>query len=200
MTAFHECSARENEATDKIFKAMDSTFSRLDLKVERIVGRKDQKTLGDVRLTSPNGKIKTADIKAETRASHNIFFETYSNFIYGDMLNPGWGMTLKADSLWYWFAEADAMAVLDLSCLRKWLWVVEPNGKHRFNRYQETEQTRHSQDNITMGRLIPFKDMPLEVFSRGYLLQSDTSSECTPGEFTRHIAAVIKSRNQSPRS
>lgn len=138
--------------------------------------------------------LLTVDLKVERRASRNLFLETQSNAVLDpDRHRPGWGSTLRADSLWYAFEDADAVAVVRLPALRGWLNEMVPDGRGqrlRYMAYREVAQSAHKQLNVTVGRLVPFSDMPAEVFPRCMLLDGDTACFAEPGRFVERVDAA----------
>lgn len=148
------------------------------------VQRAVQGTAGDFLIyptnNLPGGFTFSVDMKVERRASRNLFFETASNAVLHDGLNgftPGWGISIKSQALWYVFSDAMVLAEINLPALRAWLMERVPfraTKKLRYMTYHEVLQNKHKQANCTVGRLIPFRDLPEGVWSQSYRI-SNTS-------------------------
>ena len=193
MNSFGHNKEYEEAFTGELLACLGPLLAEQGVTTEIITDLEQQKRIGDLLLRKDGGRAISVDIKAERRASRNLFFERASNDVPGPRFKQGWGYTLEADRLWYSFADAKAFAVIGLEALRKWLWAV-PEGKKRSRLQTCTEitQSTHAQKNRTTGVLVPFEELPAEVFRRGYLLGRGSSRECTPREFVDRLREVCE--------
>lgn len=118
--------------------------------------------------------LRSADLKVERKASPNLFFETFSNVHISPMAKLGWGYTAKVDEIWYAFDDLNMVAFLNFHLLREWL-NESPDGTPRHLSFRHVPQTTHNQKNVTMGILIPFRQLPLSVFEKAFKINGEES-------------------------
>ena len=182
----------EKQVTTILLAAFEPVLAKQGLDIELITDWQGQHVHGDLWLHDRTGnkakKKVSVDIKSERQARANLFFETHSNFEPGPRFKPGWGYTIKADWLWYHFQSVNALALIDLVLLRKWLFAIDPDTRtHRLDGFEYKEQKCNAQKNITGAKLIPFIDIPQEVFPCGYLLESGLAVKCSRQTFLERI-------------
>ncbi|MFC4236127.1 hypothetical protein ACFOY8_12940 [Thalassospira xianhensis] len=202
MSAFHANSRFESDFTARLIPAIKPLLAEHNLGLT-VMGRAGeavkhgldkslQQEVGDFIVTNEatGSIVHNVDLKVERRTSFNLFFETFSNAT----LNPekvrlGWGAMLKADRLWYAFDDINMIAVIDLHKLREWLNEKVDRGRPRFTTLREVCQSAHKQQNITMGRLVPFSSIPVEIWKSSILLNNTTASFVGRDEFLRSLEA-----------
>lgn len=202
MNAFAANLSFEDKYVDGLIERMKPTMLRHGLELVRInfpgsgfgpynIGLDLQINAGDFFLfrTRDRRLASNIDLKVERRSSRNIFFETHSNAsVQPGEFRPGWGVSLKAQTIWWAFTDTDVMAAINLPELRAWL--NEKQGDRnapRFFSFQERVQTRYAQRNVTAGRLIPFRDMPPAVWKSSYRFQGDEAVQIERDEFLELI-------------
>lgn len=95
------------------------------------------------QMAIPNIRV---EVKTELRHTGNLFWETYSNKSTGRL---GWGLTSKADVLYFLFwADAIGYRIDDLQSK---IWAFDYSKKN----YPEVQQKKYAQTNDTWGRLVP---------------------------------------------
>lgn len=115
-----------------------------------------QKTVGDVILNCPNGKVWSIEIKTEEENKYgNFFLETWSNLSRHKM---GWMFTLIADFLWYYFQNEKTLYSMQLPKLKDWAFT-----KRRIYQFPEKKQGKNEQLNDTWGRCVPIPIIKKEV-------------------------------------
>jgi hypothetical protein len=124
-----------------------------------------QETVGDALFNSDVETIHSVEFKIEEKHTGNLFIETWSNRNFDDKRdhaeygpNPGWAHKLKADLLFYYFLDNDALYIINLFRLQQWAF-----GHHdvpgNIYRYREVPQGKYAQRNDTHGRLVPVVDL-----------------------------------------
>lgn len=217
MTAFAENMRFEDGYTSRLVTATRPLFDERGQRLVRMKrggpeaasGSKGgldtalQKCVGDFMvLDEATGEyVLTIDLKVERRASQNLFFETHSNAVLDpDRYRPGWGPLLRADSLWYAFEDASAIAILKLRDLRNWLSEIQQEGRGqrlRYMGYREVAQSSHRQLNVTLGRLVPFEAIPDAIFRRCMLLEGAAARFGTRRDFLNRVSAARSVRATS---
>lgn len=210
MNAFRNNIEFEQRFTDDLCGHLSPLFqkqgaflarhARGNPKLETQVDRDIQKRAGDFTVYDVRTSLKlfSADLKVERQSWQNMFFETHSNYV----LDParvalGWGFTLEADRIWYAFADSGLVAGLDLRRLRSFLDGQVPSGRAsipRLERFRGVQQAKHVQANRTFGRLVPWVDLPKEVWRACFFLKSDETCECGSRErFLSELETVLAS-------
>lgn len=134
----------------------------------RVADMAVQKAAGDYTIFKETTRQQVAfcETKVESRFTGNLFIETHSNF--SDDPNKqtlGWFFTSDSDFLWYGFDDVKRAYKLDTQNLRHFLLEKLVNRKRpsacalRLSDYPERAQSKHSQRNLTVGRLVPIKDL-----------------------------------------
>jgi hypothetical protein len=133
-----------------------------------------QARLGDFTLYGPDRRIVARiEMKVEAVTSRCMWFETFSNMTTDPAkVKLGWGFTTLADRLWYGFADSGIVAGLGVADLRRFLNAPAGPGQPRLGGYREAVQSKHAQRNVTVGRLVPWEEIPPAVW-RKCLLRSD---------------------------
>ena len=139
-----------------------------------------QKTLGDILVNDPAGRLFSIEVKAESTERPNLFLEVWSNRNLEDPKShagrgstPGWMYTCGADFLFYHFLNTGKLVICKMFPLKYWafcspsLRISEPATRTqppgRIWDFAETKQTRHEQLNDTHGRLVPIEVLQREL-------------------------------------
>ena len=118
-----------------------------------------QRTFGiDGICKLKSGEQITFEIKAERKHTGNLFLETWSNRTCGPMFSAGWMYTCCAKRLLYYFLDTGDLYSVEFADLWSWAFV-----RNRIFQFQEREQSRHPQRNVTVGRLVPVEALRAEV-------------------------------------
>lgn len=130
-----------------------------------------QRLIGDYAMNI-DGRLWTAEHKAEERSTGNFFLELFSNRCLDDRaahaehgMRPGWMLTNRADLLLYHFMDRDELYVLDFFKLKRWAWGYRNGGIGNIWRYerQVKMQEKHAQRNDTVGVCVPISDVRDEI-------------------------------------
>lgn len=200
MNAFVENSSFERAFTEKLFGVTKPMLEAEGLFLGRMqrsggAAKQDlntdlQKGVGDFLLfrADTHTYVRSIDLKVERDSSPNLFFETWSNY----SMDPGkwtlgWGHVIKADRIWFAFEDAGIIAVICLKKMRAWLVGKNDRKRPRSTDYREVEQQRHPQANLSRGLLIPFKDIPVDVWSHSMIIEGDTVRMTGRDEFLARL-------------
>lgn len=107
-----------------------------------------QKCFGDWVGLCADGTHRTIELKTEEKTTGNLFIETWSNYTKSIL---GWGRTLKADELWYFFLDTKELYLLDWNACQSWLFKYETLQKYDI---REVRQGKTLQHNDTYGYLV----------------------------------------------
>ena len=85
----------------------------------------------------------SVEVKVDTNYTNRICFEQWSNLVFRDFKTylerghtAGWGVTLRAMVLLYYWIDADRLAVIDLFALQKWALQPIQGGVPNIERHQ----------------------------------------------------------------
>lgn len=125
---------------------------------------------GDALINeNKSGGFLSIEMKAERRATGNLFLETWSN---GSVYRLGWMFHSDSDVLFYHFLNSDELYILKMQALKRWFWFgIGPkrrDGTIRIHipgyiRFKQVKQREREQMNDTWGCLTPVKDLAQEV-------------------------------------
>lgn len=125
------------------------------------LARAFQEQVGDVLFNSSDGKMFSAELKAEKTHTGNLFLETWSNRNLDSVAshkergsNPGWLLKLRADLLLYHFLDTGVLYILPMFKLQQWAFGTSKS-QARIYDFPERGQGKYVQHNDTHGRLVP---------------------------------------------
>jgi hypothetical protein len=174
--SYQKNSDYEQTMTNNVICAIAPLMQSVQYKMERITTKEEQLEFGDIKCFQP-GRTDPLfiDFKFEKTTSYNMFFETVSNYNI-ERRRDGWGNTVKADFIWYMFEDLSTFASIRLAKMRTWLNGPSKLGHTtRIEDFKQKSQKRYSQLNETVGRLIPFKEIPSDVYSRCLIVDGNAS-------------------------
>jgi hypothetical protein len=123
-----------------------------------------QEFIGDV-LMNREKAIWSIEIKAEQRWTGNLFLETWSNKNLENAANharlgsnPGWLLKSRADLLFYYFLDRDALLIMSMLALQRWAFTAD-----KIYQYREVRQGKYQQPNDTHGRIVPICDLAAQL-------------------------------------
>ena len=158
-SAYAKACSIEKRGTPAVFKFLKWKYD----KVVKITGKRRQ-TFGDYYIEL-NGKDYAIEVKHETKNIHkNLFIETWSN----RHRKQGWLYMSKANILLYHFIEDGEIYMIPIGALRNWAY--KPG---HLDAYEEKEQVKYEQKNITCGRPVPIDILIKEAGMRKYIMGED---------------------------
>ena len=204
MTAFDDNLSFEQRFTDRFSQALRPLLHGRGLFLARHgrtpeypavgVDADIQRRAGDFSVLDGKSGLLSfrSDLKVERRSSPNLFFETHSNYALDPRRHaPGWGITLEVERIWYAFEDSGLVAGLDLRDLRTFLGEEVTMGSSRLprlERFRGVMQSRHTQPNLTFGRLVPWTEVPAAAWRCCMLLKA--SGVCELAERDRFLAEL----------
>jgi hypothetical protein len=170
MSDFDRCRAVETRAMVVLLPFLnESSDGRYVLTGKGRLARFLQQELGDAIFNDRAGRVWSVEIKAEERHTGNLFIETWSNRNLTDRSshsergsNPGWALKLRADLLFYYFLDADSLYIIDMFELKRWLFGYGQQVGNIY-RFPEVVQSKWSQANETVGRLVKLDDLQRDL-------------------------------------
>ncbi len=138
-----------------------------------------QTSVGDALLNCPQGKVWGIELKTEeTNPKGNFFLEEWSNFTFG-FQKPGWLQTLRTDILLYYFIAEKELYSIPFRPLFEWAYgKISADGSYvhdgKLRHFPAVPQRKHSQRNLTIGRLVKISVIERAVGFRRYLLRGDS--------------------------
>lgn len=122
-----------------------------------------QRTIGDFVLHHAKlGQFVGVEVKTEKQWTGNFYAETYSNAWPTKYERWGWLATLQADILVNVFLDRQIAAVMRLPRLRE--WCIDQDNARKYT----LKPPHRSQRNLTLGHIIPFKDLVAPVGAEFY--------------------------------
>jgi len=130
-----------------------------------------QQTVGDILYNADRLTVMSIEVKTERAKSANLFLETWSNAAEeAGRKRRGWMYTLDADWLFYYFADADELCVVDFQKLKAWAFTGprRDGTSGRIFDFKEKAQRANHQLNLTRGRCVPIEVLAAEVGLRRF--------------------------------
>ena len=152
--AYEKARTIEQQATYELMPWILSTFNN----VNPITDKGRQYTEGDFDAETSDSRRIVLELKSEAKHTGNLFLETHSS-ADGNVSSPGWLFKLKADSLLYYFVDTKMLYAIHLPTLQKW-------AKEHLDEYRQVEQKKYSQQNRTVGSIVPISDIQKALGSR----------------------------------
>lgn len=128
-----------------------------------------QETMGDLIFNAQDGRVMSAECKADDTTCDTLALETFSNKNLEDPTNhagrgskPGWLITQGADVLLYHRLQFDEVLVIPLFRLKRWAFGHE-GAPPNIYRYRELRQKKRHQLNDTWFRSVPIADVEKQV-------------------------------------
>lgn len=112
-----------------------------------ITEKNQQKLIGDI-IVATNRGTTSVEVKIEERYTGNLFVEVWSNREWGGL---GWLFTSQAQSIVFYFRDADTLVGLSLPALKHWL-LNQHDGK--LDSYKQV-RVKQSGRNDTHGVCVP---------------------------------------------
>jgi hypothetical protein len=148
MTVFQGCQKIEKEGVKMIAPLLKYWAGKGLLFDNTSAPPETQRRDGDF-LIIKNGRRIKIELKTELENKHgNFFFETASNLGQRE----GWVWTCEADGLLYLFLKSKELYSIPWPKCKKWLRENAVN-------YPRAEQSKHKQQNKTVGRLVPIQHL-----------------------------------------
>lgn len=121
-----------------------------------------QRLIGDHIVPMRDGTVSTVEVKTERRHTGNLFLETWSNRTPdGEFRRDGWLFTLRADTVLFFFLDADVCYATPLNRLRDWAFI--DGNMYRYPERAAGMSVRGEQKNNTVGHPVPVDDMRAAV-------------------------------------
>lgn len=165
---------------EKIFLPAFSDFLKQRGQSICVHSSMEQQKHGDYSIIKNGNIIYSIDRKHERSTSPNMFFEIYSNYKPNNSFHKlGWGLTETCDYIVYSFFNYNIYSFISLKLLHKYLDIQLNNENHllkyiqdelyiiRNKSYRIVKQKTHHQKNLTIGILVPFKDIINCIVSTG---------------------------------
>ena len=148
MSSFSTCQKTEQDSKRALVPVVIKRFNTSPSEIPENYRAQEG---GDWFVRNDFGQVVSIELKSEHRYTGNIFLEIWSNF---NTQRKGWFLTSHANEIWYHFLDTNMLYIVGLEKLRQWVLQGE-----RILGSKEVDQKKHSQRNLTKGRLMPCRDL-----------------------------------------
>ena len=177
MNAFDQASRVETEGMARLMPFIEERAyqGRFIKTAKGALSKALQAEFGDVLMNTDADTVYGVEVKIEQKWTGNLFLETWSNRnleskqAHGERgQKPGWLISQRADLLFYYFLDVDALLVIPVFALKQWAFGTGDTPGHIYA-WKEVRQGKYAQRNDTWGRLVNVdalaRDIPLRRFS-----------------------------------
>ena len=182
MNGFEKACGVEAEGLARVYeflkiRADDGRYVRIE---KGRLAAQLQQEIGDI-LMNREGSLYSAEVKIEQRFTGNLFLETFSNAM-PERLKPGWLYTNQADLLLYHFLDRPvSLFIASLPALKG--WAFRRRGHNgcvgRLCGFEEKQQTKYDQLNVTVGRIVPIAILKKEAGMKELDMQTGLRPRCS---------------------